>query len=69
MLFLQKLKDKFRDRRLVIFMDNLQVHKSSDVKKEYERLDIIPIYSIPYSPEYNGIESTFFTIKQVYKKE
>jgi transposase len=39
------------------------VHKSGDAKKEYARLNIIPIFSIPYSPEYNGIESTFFTIK------
>lgn len=53
----------YKDRRLVIFQDNLQVHKSNDAMKEYSRLDITPIFSVPYSPEYNGIESTFFTIK------
>lgn len=30
---------------------------------------MVPIFNVPYSPDYNGIESYFFLIKQEYKKE
>ena len=32
-------------------------------------LDMIPIFSVPYSPQYNGIESYWFLLKQIYKKD
>jgi transposase len=57
------LKDKYNDQRLVIFLDNLSVHRSKAAMQEYQRLGVEVIFSIPYSPEYNGIECTFFTIK------
>jgi hypothetical protein len=49
-------------------MDNLVVHKTIVVMKAFEDLNMVPIYSIPYSPQYNGIESYFFLVKQQYKK-
>ena len=44
------------------------MHKSSDSKDAFQRLQIIPIYNIPYSPDFNGIESYFSLIKAEYKK-
>ena len=50
-------------------MDNhLSVHKTLRVKSVMQELDLIPIFSVPYSPQYNGIESYFFLVKQEYKK-
>ena len=57
--FLEELHRKFKKKPLVIFMDNLMVHKSTEVKEAYLRLKITPIFNIPYSPQFNGIESYF----------
>ena len=48
-------------------MDNLMVHKSRLVKQAYERLNITPIYNIPYSPDFNGIESYISMVEREYK--
>jgi hypothetical protein len=32
-------------------------------------LKMKPIFCVPYSPDYNGIESYWFLLKQVYKKD
>ena len=49
-------------------MDNLSVHKTAKVHQRMTELNMIAIYSVPYSPQYNGIESYFFLIKQQYKR-
>ena len=49
-------------------MDNLMVHKAEQVEKVYKELDMIPIFNVPYSPQFNGIESYFSLVKQEYKK-
>ena len=36
--------------------------------KKYEELNIIPIFNVPYCPQFNGIESVFSMIKATYKK-
>jgi transposase len=51
------------DEHLVIFMDNLSVHKSNDVYYEMQNLNMTAIFNVPYSPQYNGIESYFFLLK------
>ena len=50
-------------------MDNLSVHKTKRVNDLFEELEIYPIFSVPYSPQYNGIESYWFLLKQFYKKD
>ena len=66
--FLNLLSDKYEGKPLTIFLDNLQVHKSNEVKEAYKRLAITPIFNIPYSPQFNGIESYFSLVKTEYKK-
>jgi len=66
--FLKLLKSKNKGKRLAIFMDNLSVHKTFKVRETMRKLNMIPIYNVPYSPDYNGIESYFFLVKQIYKK-
>ncbi len=49
-------------------MDNLNVHKTEQVREVYEKLKITPVYNVPYSPQFNGIESYFSIVKNHYKK-
>ena len=67
--FIQSLADQNQGVRLAIFMDNLNVHKTKRVDYLIKRLKIYPIFSVPYSPQYNGIESYWFLLKQIYKKD
>jgi len=48
-------------------MDNLAVHRSNDVKGRMDELSIGYIYSPPYSPDYNPIESVFSMFKRELK--
>ena len=49
-------------------MDNLQVHKTKDVLETCKRLKARPIFNVPYSPDFNGIETYFSLLKGEYKK-
>ena len=50
-------------------MDNLSVHKTKRVLEVMTSLTMEAIFSVPYSPQYNGIESYWFLIKQYHKKD
>ena len=67
-MFLEQLSNEYDGEQVAVFMDNLSVHKTKDVKEACERLNIIPIFNIPYSPDFNGIESYFSLVKAEYKK-
>ena len=49
-------------------MDNLGVHKGKNVKPWYVELDIVPIYNVGYSPEFNPIEACFSQVKREYSR-
>jgi transposase len=61
--FLEQLSRKFNGEDISVFMDNLSVHKTRQVMAVYKRLNITPIFNMPYSPEFNGIESYFSLVK------
>jgi hypothetical protein len=44
------------------------VHKTREVKDLYKELKITAIFNVPYSPDFNGIESYFSLVKSAYKK-
>ena len=48
--FLEKLKGIYPDERILLFIDNLSVHKTVDARAAYERLNITPVFNVPYSP-------------------
>ena len=50
-------------------MDNLAVHKQRDVRLEYEKLDITPIFNVAYSPEFNPIEAVFSKAKSIFNSK
>ena len=66
--FVEMLSDKFHGQEFAIFMDNLQVHKTKDVLETCKRLKARPIFNVPYSPDFNGIETYFSLLKGEYKK-
>lgn len=45
------------------------MHKSKYVRPFYSSLDIIPIFNVGYSPEFNPIESVFSQVKRVFCRE
>ena len=66
--FVEMLSDKFHGQEFAIFMDNLQVHKTKEVLETCKRLKARPIFNVPYSPDFNGIEKYFSLLKGEYKK-
>ncbi len=67
--FLRKLRAKLGRRPIALFMDQLPVHKSKDVRPAYDRLDITPIYNVAYSPEFNPIEAVFSKVKRHFSSQ
>lgn len=66
--FLREVLEKMNRNSFAIFMDNLSVHKTQEVRNFCSESDILEIFNVPYSPEFNGIECFFALIKDSYKK-
>ena len=67
--YLQRLRKRHGKAPLAMFCDQLAVHKSRAVKPYYDSLDIVPIYNVGYSPEFNGIEAVFSKVKALYNRQ
>ncbi|TNV71416.1 hypothetical protein FGO68_gene5467 [Halteria grandinella] len=65
--FLHQLSERFKGKPFALFLDNLSVHKTNLSKDLFKELGISPIFNIPYSPQFNGIESYFSLLKGEYK--
>ena len=61
--YLKMLCRKTGEVPLALFMDQLAVHKSKDVKPWYSDCDITPVFNVGYSPELNPIEAVFSKVK------
>ena len=42
------------------------MHKDKTVRPYYDQLDIMPVYNVSYSPEFNPIESCFSQVKRYF---
>ena len=49
-------------------MDSLRVHNSNLSWNEYWELDIEPIFTPVYSPDYSSIELVFAKLKRIVKR-
>lgn len=65
--FLERLREKHGKGKIILYLDNLKVHKSKVTVEVYKRLNITTIYSPVYSPELNPIEYVFSKLKQKVK--
>ena len=66
--YLERLRKKLAQLPLALYMDQLSVHKSKDVRPSYERLDVTPIFNVSYSPQFNAIESAFSKVKRIFNE-
>ena len=57
--FLEKIKDRVKEEKITIFMDNLAVHKTAIVRDTMTDMGFNWIYNCPYSPNDNPIEQIF----------
>ena len=55
--FVQHLSEKLGGGDFALFLDNLAVHNTKEVKLLFEKLNITEIFNVPYCPQFNGIES------------
>jgi len=67
--FLNLIKTANKDSQVVIFADNLSVHKTKKSREALTELGFECIYNVPYSPEFNGIELLWAAVKRQYKKK
>ena len=61
------MRDKFFYEDICVYMDNLSVHRSREVRDRMDELSIPYIFSPPYSPDYNPIEMVFSMFKSEMK--
>jgi transposase len=66
--FVQQLSDRFGGEEFCMFMDNLQVHKTEEVSPVCQERKVQKIFNVPYSPDFNGIESYFSLLKSEFKR-
>ena len=66
--FIVQLSKHMRWRPFYLFMDNLNVHKSQEARRLYERYRITPVYNIAACPELNCIEAVFSKVKAHFKR-
>lgn len=67
--YLRVLARKNKRKKVVIFMDNLAVHKNAGVQELMRELKLECIWNVPYSPDYQPIETVFSQVKLLFKKE
>ena len=67
--YLKKVRKKLGNTPLALFMDQLTVHKSKEVKPWYEKLNMSIIYNVSYSPAFNPIESAFSKVKRLFNRQ
>ena len=63
----QVLGPQLRDGDIVV-MDNLAAHKNVDVIRAIKAFGAQPLFVPPYSPEFNPIEKTWGTLKDILRR-
>ena len=67
--FLEELRRRYFLENLCIYMDNLSVHTSDEIKERLDELSIKYIFNPVYSPQFNPIENMFGVSKRYIKKK
>ena len=61
--WVRALSEQMGGEPFAIYLDNLNIHKTKKSLALYDELDIFPIFSITYMPEFNPIETCFSQVK------
>ena len=60
------MRDACGEEKVYLFLDNSGVHKAS--RARMAQLDIVPVWNVPYMPEYNmGIERYWAELKAYFR--
>ena len=68
MEFIENLREDQGEDKIALFLDNLRVHHTLKVKDLCKKLDIPLVFNLPYSPDYNPIETYFSLLKNLFKR-
>ena len=66
--FIQRLKEKCKERSTIVVMDNLSVHHSKAIKFQFDSHAFIAKYLPPQSWALNPIEQVWNVIKAEWKR-
>ena len=66
-VYLDELRAKFFFDDICLYIDNLSVHRSLEIRERMDELSIAYIYSPIYSPDYNPVEYVFSMAKAEIK--
>ena len=66
-LYLDELRRKYFYDDICIYLDNLSVHISKEIKERMDELSIAYVYSPIYSPDLNPVEYVFSIVKRKIK--
>ena len=66
--FLQEVRAAAGDSKVHMFLDNCRVHHAKELHEDWAKLDIKPIWNLPYSPQYNAaVELYWAQLKAKYR--
>ena len=69
-VFLDNLRSKYMFEDIMLMIDNLNLHKSNEMKDRMDELGFRYTYTPIYSPDYNGgVESAIGLGKKIIKQE
>ena len=57
--YLKGLRKARKDEKIAVFMDQLAVHRSAEVRALLDNMGIPYVYNVSYSPDYQPIELVF----------
>ena len=66
--YVKQLVRKNKHVKFCLFMDNLPAHRSRDVMTYLKNNNVQYIFNVPYSPQFNPIESVFGKVKPLFKR-
>ena len=60
--FIKGIRDRCGKDKIFLFADNCRVHKTPLVLEEMKKLDIEPVWNVPYHYEFNASCERFFSM-------
>jgi len=66
-VYLDELRSRYFFDDICLYIDNLSVHRSLEIRERMDELSIAYIFSPIYSPDYNPVEYVLGQAKKIIK--